>query len=564
MKSGLFLKIKYSDNDLWEHVKLTSRSGKCSGKYKNCWNTTNSAGMSKSIDFDVCDWKIQTPIMENDDEVLLSEASESRKSSAVLQAKMNELQSWKDEQVYTEVDNAGQSVISVRWVISVKPDERKQDVVKARLCARGFEENQDFRTDSPTCKRESVRIVLLVISSHSWILNSIDIKRAFLQGKRIEREVFIKPPKEASTDKLWRLDKCIYGLADAPRSWYLTFSRELVRLGCTVSKYDPSVFFFFHKDILNGVMACFVDDEIWGGTDTFKKLVVDKLYEKFEVGSTHKKIFSFLGIYLHQQEDMSIVIDQNSFASSLNPIEVSAERLSRKHERILPAEEKQLRSLIGQLNWLSGISRPEVSFDVSAMTSRIKDATIEDLLYCNKVLKQVQSHPTSILFPKIDVKSMALNTFCDSSFNNLPNGGSQGAYVILLKDNSHNVVPIAWSSTKVRRVARSTVTAETLALLDGCDAAFFYTHLILEVLGISSIPIHVMTDNQSLYENVHSSKNTVEKRLVVDIAALREMVNKKEILLYKIDSSKNLSNVLTKKGAPSVTLTEPLQEGKLA
>ena len=30
----------------------------------------------------------------------------------------------------------------------------------------------------------------------------MDIKTAFLQGKSIERDVFIKPPKEANTNEL--------------------------------------------------------------------------------------------------------------------------------------------------------------------------------------------------------------------------------------------------------------------------------------------------------------------------------------------------------------------------
>ena len=38
---------------------------------------------------------------------------------------------------------------------------------KARLCARGFEESIEFRTDSPTCMRESVRVALGLITAMS-------------------------------------------------------------------------------------------------------------------------------------------------------------------------------------------------------------------------------------------------------------------------------------------------------------------------------------------------------------------------------------------------------------
>ena len=33
--------------------------------------------------------------------------------------------------------------------------------------------------------------------------------------------MFLKPPKEAGTDKLQKLLITVYGLCDAPRAWYL-------------------------------------------------------------------------------------------------------------------------------------------------------------------------------------------------------------------------------------------------------------------------------------------------------------------------------------------------------
>ena len=566
LKSGMTVKVMLKDTDVWDEVKLTSRSGKARGKYPNSWNTTNDSSQGKSIDFDrdVAAWVDQTPTEQYVDEVLISSEIEDSKSAAVAEAKLTELATWKEEDVYDEVSDEDQSCMSVRWVIGEKEGLDKNTIVKARLCARGFEESHDFRTDSPTCKRESVRIVLSVIASNNWSLNSIDIKRAFLQGNAIDRVVFIRPPKEACTDKVWCLKKCVYGLADAPRKWYLTFSEKLLELGCSMSKYDPGVFMFHHNGKLQGILACFVDDVVYGGTLFFMTSVIKKLHEHFKVGSSQKKTFSFLGISLHQNDDLSIVIDQNSFASTLFPIPFPMDRLVDKLQRINSVEEKQLRSLIGQLNWLAGISRPEISFDVSVMTSRIRIATVEDLVYCNKVLKQVQSNPTYITFPGLIMESLSLVVHCDSSWNNLPNGGSQGAYVVLLKDNNNFISPVAWSSTKIRRVARSTVTAETLAMLDSCDAAFFLSKIVLEIFDLSMIDIHVMTDNKSLFDNIHSSKVTTEKRLIVDMSSIREMVNKKEIVAHKIDSHENLSNVLTKKGAPWQVLTDPLQRGKLA
>ena len=43
-------------------------------------------------------------------------------------------------------------------------------------------------------------ILFALCSSFSWNVESIDIKSAFLQGDKIDRDIFIKPPPEASVD----------------------------------------------------------------------------------------------------------------------------------------------------------------------------------------------------------------------------------------------------------------------------------------------------------------------------------------------------------------------------
>ena len=68
---------------------------------------------------------------------------------------------------------------------------------KARLVARGFEEDKSsLRSDSPTYMKESLRLLFTLSASMDWALNSIDIKAAFLQGKPIERELYLKPPRK--------------------------------------------------------------------------------------------------------------------------------------------------------------------------------------------------------------------------------------------------------------------------------------------------------------------------------------------------------------------------------
>ena len=67
--------------------------------------------------------------------------------------------------VYTSVPDTGQECISVCWVISPKLVDGIWKV-KAGLVTRGFEEDVDrIRSDSPTCLRESLQILLGAIEN---------------------------------------------------------------------------------------------------------------------------------------------------------------------------------------------------------------------------------------------------------------------------------------------------------------------------------------------------------------------------------------------------------------
>ena len=58
----------------------------------------------------------------------------------------------------------------------------------------------------------------------------------------------------------------------------------------------------------------------------------------------------------------------------------------------------------------------------------------------------------------------------------------EGGFLDSLSDKFNNITSIAWSSTKLKRAARSTLAAETLALSDGCDMSFFIASLAKEMI----------------------------------------------------------------------------------
>ena len=79
--------------------------------------------------------------------------------------------------------------------------------MRVRLVARSLEEDHEIQKDSLTVSKEALRAFLAIAASRQGTVKTTDIRSAFLQGKALDREVFLQPPKEATTPagKIWRL-----------------------------------------------------------------------------------------------------------------------------------------------------------------------------------------------------------------------------------------------------------------------------------------------------------------------------------------------------------------------
>ena len=290
--------------------------------------------------------------------------------------------------------------------------------------------------------------------------------------------------------------------------------------------------------------------------------LLNKLQETFSIGTFNTTAFRYIGISITQNDDFSISIDQINYISTIQPILISNERRTNKHEEVTELERKNLRSVIGQLSWAAGITRPDISFMVCQLSTHVNSALVSDLIEVNKLIKYIQTEKLIITFPKMDVNTLHLTLYCDASFKNLPDGGSQGGHIVFLCDDEENCCPIAWSSSKIKRIVHSTLAAETLSLTDGTGTGIYVQSLLGDVVTCHKT-INVLTDNKSLYETTISKKPTTDKRLRIDISGIKEMLDRKEIDIKAIPGSEQLADVLTKKGASPYSLLSVLRNGKL-
>ena len=528
--------------------KVLSRAGKVTGINRDCYNIErDNDGSCGWCDFGTL--KDLTFVPE-DTEMLVMYCKDE-----VWAAKKREIENWQANEVYVEVDDVGQLSTSSRWVITEKLRSGVTEV-KARLVARGFEEHSlDIRKDSPTCSKEAVRILLSIAGSYRWMIHSEDVKAAYLQGKHIEREVYLRPPEDIYNGRLWRLKKTVYGLKDAARAWYLRLKEALLEIGADMCNLEGTLFMWYYNNVLEGIVCVYVDDFLWTGTNRFEQVVIDKIRNEFKIGSAESNAFKYIGLNIESNQD-GFTVDQIQYCMSLHPIKISNTRSTQKSSSLSEREKEEYRSLVGQLSWIANHTRPDISFEVNQLSVLFKHATVTELLRINKLVSMLLRDHCKVMFPMLDkIERCTIECFSDAAFSNLPDGSSQGAFILFLRDFSGKRCPIYWQSRKLRRVVKSTLAAETMAMLEAAETATYIAKILADITRQPQPLINCYVDNQSLVDSLNSSKCVDDKRLRIDLAVMKDMLSRGEVNQVKwVSSQSQLADSLTKRGASTERL----------
>ena len=109
---GESIEYKENEEDEWKVAKLESRAGKAKGKYSDEWNIVLPDGDRKTIDFGRLENVRNILEKETNDEIFVSELDMRNYEDEVRKAKTKEMESWVKRQVYEEVPNLGQKLVS--------------------------------------------------------------------------------------------------------------------------------------------------------------------------------------------------------------------------------------------------------------------------------------------------------------------------------------------------------------------------------------------------------------------------------------------------------------------
>nr|GEU77838.1 hypothetical protein [Tanacetum cinerariifolium] len=108
---------------------------------------------------------------------------------------------------------------------------------KARLVAQGHTQEEGIDYDevfSPVARIEAIELFLAYDSFKDLMVYQMDVKSAFLYGK-IKKEVYVYQPPGSEDpdfpDRVYKVEKTLYGLHQSLRSWYETLSTYLLDNG---------------------------------------------------------------------------------------------------------------------------------------------------------------------------------------------------------------------------------------------------------------------------------------------------------------------------------------------
>ena len=144
--------------------------------------------------------------------------------------------------------------------------------MKCRLVAKDLKVKDLFRDKdelyAATPAFVTLKVLLTMALANRWGIWSLDIGAAFLHAKLPQdKKIFVWPPEDQLQfhGYLWQLEKAMYGLRVAPKSWQEHFAEVLQRHNYKRGQYEACVFYYDSDE--NPLYALVhVDDVLTVGT----------------------------------------------------------------------------------------------------------------------------------------------------------------------------------------------------------------------------------------------------------------------------------------------------------
>ena len=493
----------------------------------------------------------------NDEPVSFAEAKKSKKWTRACE---DEIESIIKNDTWELVDLPyGAKAIGLKWVFKLKRNaDGTINKFKARLVAKGYVQQYGVDFDevfAPVARLETIRLLINLAAANGWEVHHLDVKTAFLHGE-LKEVVYVSQPegfeKKGQENKVYRLNKALYGLRQAPRAWNTKLNKILVELKFDKCTKEPSVY----KKLVNGhllIVAVYVDDLFVTGTsreviEEFKK----RMASKFDMSDLGVLTY-YLGIEVHQHEE-GITLSQAQYALKIveeagmsqcnsvqTPMEAGLKLFKAETEEEIDAT--GFRRNVGCLRYLLH-TRPDLAYSVGVLSRYMHSPRASHGAAMKQCLRYLQGTASlGLTFRRVASKMPRLIGYSDSSYNTCPDDGkSTTGHIFYLGES-----PITWCSQKQDVVALSSCEAEFMAGTEAARQALWLQELLSEVTGRPCEKVTIRIDNQSA---IALTKNPVfhgrSKHIHSRYHFIRECVEKEQIEVEHVSGEKQKADILTK------------------
>ncbi|KAJ9535349.1 LOW QUALITY PROTEIN: hypothetical protein OSB04_un001540 [Centaurea solstitialis] len=479
------------------------------------------------------------------------------KDPSWIEAMQEELLQFVLQHVWDLVDlPSGHRAIGTKWIFRNKKDERGIVIKnKARLVAQGYTQEEGIDYDevfAPVARIEAIRLFLAYASFKNFKVYQMDVKSAFLYGK-IEEEVYVcQPPgfeDPRYPDRVYKLNKALYGLHQAPRAWYDTLSTYLLENEFTRGVIDKTLFIKREKqEIL--LVQIYVDDIIFGSTkSSMCKEFEDLMHKKFKMSAMGELTF-FLGLQVAQKED-GIFIHQSKYVkdilhkfgfSDVKPASTPME--THKHLTVDPEGQEvdvhHYRSMIGSLMYLTA-SRPDIMFVVCVCARFQVQPKDSHLQAVKRIFRYLKGHSKfGLWYPHDSPFDLIAYTDSDYGGANMDRKSTTGGCQFL------GSRLVSWQCKKQTSVSTSTAEAEYIAAASCCSQVLWIQNQMLDY-GLTFLNTPIYIDNSSAISIVNNPvKHSKTKHIEIRFHFIRDCNEKKLIQVLKVHTDYQLADLFTK------------------
>lgn len=465
----------------------------------------------------------------------------------------DELDSLKENKTWTVVKSVPNDfkAINSMWVFSIK-DSESVPRYKARLVAKGCSQRFGFdyhETFAPVAKMTTIRTILSIAVVNGMLIHQMDVKTAFLNGK-LEEEVYMKLPNDESGErKLCRLNKSIYGLKQASRSWNKRFDEVMKELHFGRLHSDACVYV---SDDYALYIVLYVDDILIVGKSSSEiEEVKSELSSRFKMKDLGE-VKNFLGLEIKRNiKSKQMKISQKAYVEkvltrfgmdnckSIATPMGSDEKWMKNDD---PPTEQPFKALLGCLQYLALMSRPDISAAVSILSRFQSCATDRHWSGLKRILRYLQGSKDRYLLYDAHETKTALEGYADADYgNDYEDRKSNSGHVFQVYGNV-----ISWSTKRQPIVSLSSTEAEFISLCSAAKEGIWLSSLLGE-LGIRTAPFTIYEDNLPCIRIAEEPReHQRSKHIDIKYMFLRELIHEKKLKLEYVPSNEQLADLFTK------------------